>query len=218
MSSFVQLAATCHIHRRAGKQADEATRLVVRPREKGRSRCSREEKNEEDKRREESIYRILQVRFLILLPGRGPPLPEGAAPVRLLRLLRPARLAGCSADQPCSSIEIAASTAFAKTSSTPRISLLLHSAYVAPIRRATFSPCSGVMGVRPWVLRSSMQVRLLRRSDLSPTRIIGVVGQKCRTSGYHYIDLLEECSQGISGFRAGDSPCQQRSPMKQDNR
>ena len=31
-----------------------------------------------------------------------------------------------------------------------------------------------------------MQVRLLRRSDFKPTRIRGVVGQKCRTSGYHY--------------------------------
>ena len=30
-----------------------------------------------------------------------------------------------------------------------------------------------------------MQVRLFRRSDLSPTRTKGVVGQKCRTSGYH---------------------------------
>ena len=30
-----------------------------------------------------------------------------------------------------------------------------------------------------------MQVRLLRRSDLRPTRISGVVGQKWRTSGYH---------------------------------
>jgi hypothetical protein len=42
-----------------------------------------------------------------------------------------------------------------------------------------------VMGVRPCVLRSSMQVRLLRKSDFKPTRIMGVVGQKCRTSGYH---------------------------------
>ena len=30
-----------------------------------------------------------------------------------------------------------------------------------------------------------MQVFLVRRSDLSPTKIIGVVGQKCKTSGYH---------------------------------
>lgn len=30
-----------------------------------------------------------------------------------------------------------------------------------------------------------MQVRLLRRSDLRPQRIMGVVGQKWRTSGYH---------------------------------
>lgn len=30
-----------------------------------------------------------------------------------------------------------------------------------------------------------MQVRFERRSDLRPTRIRGVEGQKCRTSGYH---------------------------------
>lgn len=130
----------------------------------------------------ESIYRILQVRFLIFLPGRAPPPPEGMALARLLRLLRPV---GCWAVHPCSSIVMASSTALAKTSSTPRISLLLHSAYVAPIRWATFSPCSGVIGVRPCVLRSSIQVRLLRKSDFKPTRIMGVVGQKCRTSGYH---------------------------------
>jgi hypothetical protein len=31
-----------------------------------------------------------------------------------------------------------------------------------------------------------MHVRLLRRSDLRPTRMRGVVGQKWRTSGYHF--------------------------------
>ncbi len=76
-------------------------------------------------------------------------------------------------------------TASSKTSSTPRISLLLHSTYMAFMRFATAWPCSGVTGVRPWVLRRSMQARLVRRSDLSPTRIRGVVGQKWRTSGYH---------------------------------
>lgn len=30
-----------------------------------------------------------------------------------------------------------------------------------------------------------MQARFVRRSDLRPTRMSGVVGQKCRTSGYH---------------------------------
>lgn len=34
-----------------------------------------------------------------------------------------------------------------------------------------------------------MQLRLWRRSDLRPQRIMGVVGQKCRTSGYHYWDV-----------------------------
>ena len=89
----------------------------------------------------------------------------------------------------CSFIAIsrptAVPTASSNTSCTPDISLLLHSTYVAPIWLATFWPCSGVTGVRPWVLRRSMQDRLLRRSDLRPTRIRGVVGQKWRTSGYH---------------------------------
>lgn len=40
--------------------------------------------------RVESIYRILQVRFLIFFPGRGPP-PEGAALALLVRLLLPPR-------------------------------------------------------------------------------------------------------------------------------
>lgn len=31
-----------------------------------------------------------------------------------------------------------------------------------------------------------MHVLLVRRSDFNPTRIIGVVGQKCKTSGYHW--------------------------------
>ena len=37
-----------------------------------------------------------------------------------------------------------------------------------------------------------MQVFLVRRSDLRPTRIMGVVGQKCKTSGYHCTALAEE--------------------------
>ena len=78
-------------------------------------------------------------------------------------------------------------TASSKTSSTPCISLLLHSTYTAFIRFATDWPCSGVTGVRPWVLRRSMQARFVRRSDLRPTRMRGVVGQKWRTSGYHYV-------------------------------
>lgn len=69
-------------------------------------------------------------------------------------------------------------TANSKTSSTPLISLLLHSTYIAFICRATRWPCSGVTGVNPWVLSSSMQERLVRRSDLRPTSMSGVVGQK----------------------------------------
>lgn len=73
-----------------------------------------------------------------------------------------------------------------KTSETPFCSFAEHSTYLAFILFATASPCSGVTGVRPCVRRSSMQARLVRRSDLRPTRIRGVVGQKWRTSGYHW--------------------------------
>lgn len=76
-------------------------------------------------------------------------------------------------------------------SSTPVISLLLHSMYLAPILLATAIPCSCVTGVKPWVLRRSMQVLLVRRSDLRPTRTSGVYGQKWRTSGYHCREPLE---------------------------
>lgn len=69
-------------------------------------------------------------------------------------------------------------TANSNTSSTPFISLLLHSTYTAPICLATRCPCSGVTGVKPWVLRRSMQTRFVRRSDFRPTRMSGVVGQK----------------------------------------
>lgn len=75
-------------HTRArSKEADEATRLVVRPSKKGRGVVYQEE-------RVESIYRILHVRFLIFLPGRGPP-PEGSGLALLLRLLRPMRPVVC---------------------------------------------------------------------------------------------------------------------------
>ena len=36
-----------------------------------------------------------------------------------------------------------------------------------------------------------MQERFVRRSDLRPTRISGVVGQKWRTSGYHLIHVRD---------------------------
>lgn len=61
------------------------------------------------------VYNSLHVRFLALL---RPPLPLDES--------RPF--------QPCSSIPTAVFTASSKTSSTPRISLLLHSTYIAPIR------------------------------------------------------------------------------------
>lgn len=70
------------------------------------------------------------------------------------------------------------SMAVSKMSCTPVISLEEHSMYLAPILAATVLPCCWVTGVRPWVFRSSMQVRLCRRSDLRPQRMMGVVGQK----------------------------------------
>lgn len=125
-------------------------------------------------------HSILQVRFLILFPPPPPPPPCPALlpGLKLWRLLF----------QPCSSTATTVLTARENTSSTPRISLLLHSTYDAFMRLAIISPCSWVTGVRPWVLSSSMQFRLPRRSDFKPTRIIGVVGQKWRTSGYHCTD------------------------------
>ena len=77
------------------------------------------------------------------------------------------------------------SMAVSKISCTPVISLDEHSMYLAPIFVATALPCCCVTGVSPCVFRSSMHVRLCRRSDLRPQRMIGVVGQKWRTSGYH---------------------------------
>jgi hypothetical protein len=104
-------------------------------------------------------------------------------PALFFLLIPPLRLLD---ELPFDSLPTATVTASSNTSSTPVISLLLHSMYWAPIRSATAAPCSGVTGVRPWVLRRSIQVRFVRRSDLRPTRIRGVSGQKWRTSGYHY--------------------------------
>lgn len=81
------------------------------------------------------------------------------------------------------------SMAVSNISCTPVISLDEHSMYLAPIFWATDLPCCCVTGVRPCVLRSSMQVRLFRRSDLRPQRMMGVVGQKWRTSGYHWVEV-----------------------------
>lgn len=98
----------------AGKHADKATRHLIGP------RGERKGKNGQEGRRERRMrvgYRILQVRFLIFFPGRMPP-PEG---LPLLRLFVGWVM------YPSSSIAMTVSTALAKTSSTPRISLLLHS-------------------------------------------------------------------------------------------
>lgn len=64
--------------------------------------------------------------------------------------------------------------------------------YMALIFLATSAPCALVTGVSPCVLRSSIHVRLLRRSDLRPQRMIGVVGQKWRTSGYHWEHVSDD--------------------------
>lgn len=59
-----------------------------------------------------------------------------------------------------------------------------------------------------------MHVRLLRKSDFNPTRMIGVVGQKCRTSGYHLEDVnIKMTVLHSEGF--GCLPCPQHSPEKQ---
>lgn len=103
-------------------------------------------------------YRNLQLRFFFLMPLNGAPWPAGAEDCcRLLSSLATTMLIACS-----------------KISSTPLISLLLHSRYIAPILSATACPCSRVTGVSPWVFSRSMQVFLVRRSDLRPRRINGV--------------------------------------------
>jgi len=48
-----------------------------------------------------------------------------------------------------------------------------------------------------------MHVRLVRKSDLRPTRIRGVVGQKWRTSGYHWRLLVV----GVASSGGNDIPC-----------
>lgn len=56
----------------------------------------------------------------------------------------------------------------------------------APISRAMARPCGYVMG-DSFLSRSLSMVSLSsRRSSLVPTRMMGVLGQWCRTSGYHW--------------------------------
>lgn len=107
------------------------------------------------------VHRILQLRFFFLLLGTPLPL-----------------LAICRSALRFSSSPTATVIARLKMSSTPVISLLLHSMYEAPILEATCLPCSVVTGVRPWLRRSSIQFFLCRRSDFRPSKMIGVVGQK----------------------------------------
>ena len=101
------------------------------------------------------------------------------------------------------------SMAVSKISCTPFISLDEHSMYFAPILVATDLPCCCVTGVRPCVLRSSMHVRLFRRSDLRPQRMIGVVGQKWRTSGYHWQESVMLFGRKV---QCRNVPCPRRFP------
>lgn len=128
-------------------------------------------------------YKKLQFRFFFLkvrMPERPPP-PE---PLRLLLLAAAPPLDGLddaaamAASRLRRSLATTMSIAWSKISSTPCISLLLHSIYWAPIFLATVMPWSVVTGVSPCVFSISMHVFLCRRSDLRPTRIRGVYGQK----------------------------------------
>lgn len=122
------------------------------------------------KRMHSTAQRILQLLLFFRFAGTAPPLdpPRFCAP--------------SSSSRPLTAVSMAVS----KISCTPFISFDEHSMYMAPILSATARPCCCVTGVRPWVLRSSMQVRFVRRSDFRPQRMMGVVGQKWRTSGYHW--------------------------------
>lgn len=86
MSSFVQLAVRWYIHgeQTSKQQADESNQACHRaPVENGRRRVGQEESKKGEKKGilGVNVYRILQVRFLIFLPGTAP--TEGLLPVRL---------------------------------------------------------------------------------------------------------------------------------------
>ena len=105
------------------------------------------------------LHRIRQLRFFfffITTPYEFVP-PSWSAVLWLLR-----------------SLATTMSIAMAKISSTPILSLLLHSMYRAPIFSATAIPVSVVTGVNPCVLSRSMHVRFVRKSDLRPTSTSGV--------------------------------------------
>lgn len=52
-----------------------------------------------------------------------------------------------------------------------------------------------------------MQARFVRRSDFRPTRIRGVVGQKCRTSGYHWGSVRGGLERGMGRGGEGWGGC-----------
>jgi hypothetical protein len=147
-----------------------------------------------------ALYRNLQPPFFFLFLSPLIPLPRPPALVISLS----------------SSSRIATIIAVSKISSTPMFSLDEHSIYRAPMRCAIAMPCSGVTGVRPWVLRRSMQVFLWRRSDFRPRRIKGVVGQKWRTSGYHCFRLLlaHRVHLSCESFTRGAGKCKCTNDIK----
>lgn len=61
-----------------------------------------------------------------------------------------------------------------------------------PISRAIASPWGYVMGASFLSLRRSIVSLSSLRSSLVPTRIMGVFGQWCRTSGYHCVAVRTE--------------------------
>ena len=118
------------VGRQASQQARrQATRLGFRP--KGGIKKKKSQKEMEyGWMGKEKRYRILHVRFLIFFPPRPLPLPAPLLPATLELPPRPdfPLLDGVGRSfQSCSSAETAVWTAREKTSSTPYISLLLHS-------------------------------------------------------------------------------------------
>lgn len=101
-----------------------------------------------------TAHRKLHFLFFLRIPAA-----PGMPPRWLLSRLEDWRCAAC-ASRFRLSFETTVTMACSKISSTPFISLLLHSMYWAFIFCATPMPCSRVTGVRPWVLSMSMQVFL----------------------------------------------------------
>ena len=86
--------------------------------------------------------------------------------------------------------------AFSKTVWTPSLVNDEHSTYaVALIVLAKLSPSIDVIIVVFVRLSSSWKAGSFLRSDLVPTRIIGIFGQKCFTSGTHLSTTFQRLSR-----------------------